>query len=384
MFGWFRRKKARPQEGLQEGAEPAAAPEAEAGQAPQPEMAPPEAGREALEPPETAAEAEQEEIEREVQEERRGFFRKLRESLGRTRSGLVSKLDRLVLGKRQIDDELLDELEEVLITSDLGVPTTQRLIDAVKEKVRRRELSDPDRLKAALQDEISAIVALETAPLDVDAARPFVIMVVGVNGVGKTTTIGKIASQLTGLGKRVLLVAGDTFRAAAGEQLEIWAERSGAEIVRQKSGADPSAVAFDGMKAALARDMDVVIIDTAGRLHTKAPLMEELKKIRRVVGREIEGAPHEVLLVLDATTGQNAISQAKLFNEVVGLTGLALTKLDGTSKGGVVVAIADELKLPLRFIGVGEQVDDLKPFIAEDFVAALFGNGNNVASRDSQ
>ncbi len=315
----------------------------------------------------------------EQQEERRGFFRKLRERLARTRTTFVSRLDRLVLGRRQIDDELLDGLEEVLITSDLGVPTTQRLIDSVKEKVNRRELSDPERLKEALQAEIAGIFRQEAAPLDVGTAKPFVVMVVGVNGVGKTTTIGKIASQLTRGGKRVLLVAGDTFRAAAIEQLEIWAARSGAEIIKQKSGADPSAVAFDGIKAALARGADVVLIDTAGRLHTKVPLMEELKKTRRIIARELAGAPHEVLLILDATTGQNAISQAKLFHEALGLSGLALTKLDGTSKGGVVVAIAEEMGLPIRFIGVGEQVDDLKPFIAEDFVAALFGAQEEAA-----
>jgi fused signal recognition particle receptor len=313
------------------------------------------------------------------QEERRGFFAKLKERLARTRTSFVSQLDRLVLGKRQIDDELLDGLEELLITSDLGVTTSLRLIEAVKEKVRRRELSEPERLKQALAEEVCEIMRLEAAPLDVEAARPFVIMVVGVNGVGKTTTIGKIASQLTRQGKRVLLVAGDTFRAAAIEQLEIWAERSGAEIVKQKSGADPSAVAFDGIKAALARGTDVVLIDTAGRLHTKVPLMEELKKTRRIIARELAGAPHEMLLVLDATTGQNAISQARLFHEAISLSGLALTKLDGTSKGGVVVAIAGELKLPIRFIGVGEQVDDLKPFIAEDFVAALFGPQEEAA-----
>lgn len=353
MFGWFRSKKA-------------------------PEAAQPEEPQAAATPGETAPPAPPalEGFEAEVQEGRRGFFHKLRERLSRTRQGFVSGLDRLVLGKRQIDDELLDELEEMLITSDLGVQTTQRLIEAVKEKVRRRELSDPARLKSALQAEIEAILAPEAAPLDVEAARPFVIMVVGVNGVGKTTTIGKIASQLTRQGKRVLLVAADTFRAAAIEQLEIWAGRSGAEIVKQKSGADPSAVAYDGIKAALARGTDVVIIDTAGRLHTKVPLMEEIKKTRRIVGRELEGAPHEVLLVLDATTGQNAVSQAKLFHEAVGLTGLALTKLDGTSKGGVVVAIAGEMRLPIRFIGVGEQVDDLKPFLAEDFVAALFASNS--------
>ncbi|MFH0810283.1 MAG: signal recognition particle-docking protein FtsY [Pseudomonadota bacterium] len=345
MFGWFRgRNKAA---GGEEPPQAAARPEAE--------------------------EEAQDEAEEEERRERRGFFRKLRECLSHTRDTFVPRLDRLVLGKRQIDDELLDELEEILITSDLGVHTTQRLIDAVKEKVQRRELRDADRLKEALRAEIADIVRPEAAALDVETAKPFVIMVVGVNGVGKTTTIGKIASQLTGQGKRVLLVAADTFRAAAAEQLEIWAKRSGSEILRQKSGADPSAVAFDGIKAALARGTDVVLIDTAGRLHTKVPLMEEVKKIRRITARELEGAPHEVLLVLDSTTGQNAISQAKMFHESLGLTGLALTKLDGTSKGGVVVAIADELKLPIRFVGVGEQVDDLKPFVAEDFVAALFG-----------
>jgi fused signal recognition particle receptor len=300
------------------------------------------------------------------------FFKRLRERLKKTREQLSNRVDRLVFGKKTIDLDLLDELEEVLITSDLGVHTAQVLLQKVTERVKRQELKDPAKLQEQLREEIQALLSVPAEPLNFEAARPFVIMVIGVNGVGKTTTIGKLAYQLKQKGLRVMLVAGDTFRAAAIEQLTLWAERVDVPIIRQKSGSDPSAVAFDAIDAALARDIDVVILDTAGRMHTKVNLMEELKKVQRVLTKKIPSAPHEVLLVLDASTGQNALSQAKLFKEGIGVTGLVLTKLDGTAKGGIVVAICDELRLPVRYIGIGETLEDLRPFDPEDFTLALF------------
>jgi fused signal recognition particle receptor len=306
-----------------------------------------------------------------VQENRKGFFSRLKERLTKTRETLITRVDRLVLGKKEIDADLLDELEEILITSDLGVQTTQALIDSVQQQVRRRELNDPERLKEALQKQIHSFLDVPRPEADFSQG-PFVILVVGVNGVGKTTTIGKLAQRYQRQGKKVLLVAGDTFRAAAGEQLEIWAQRAGADIVRQKEGSDPSAVVFDAIQAARARLFDVVLVDTAGRLHTRVNLMEELKKIRRVIRREIPEAPHQTLLVLDATMGQNAISQAKLFHEALEITGIVLTKLDGTAKGGIIVGIAHEMKIPIEYIGIGEKADDLQPFDAEEFVRALF------------
>jgi fused signal recognition particle receptor len=301
----------------------------------------------------------------EPEENRVGFFKRLKERLVKTRETLVSRVDTLVLGKKEIDEDLLDELEEILITSDLGVETTQDLIEKVQQKVKRKELDDPEKLKAYLQEEILTF-------LEVPDNKPVVILVIGVNGVGKTTTIGKLASQFTREGHRVLLVAGDTFRAAAGEQLEIWASRSRAEIIRQKEGSDPSAVVFDALKAARARGMDIVLIDTAGRLHTRVNLMEELKKIRRTIQKELPGGPQQTLLVLDATMGQNAISQARLFHEAMEINGLILTKLDGTAKGGVIVGISHELKLPIRYIGIGEKTEDLQPFDPKEFVSAIF------------
>jgi len=260
----------------------------------------------------------------------------------------------------------------VLITSDLGVHTVQKLLGKVSVKIKRQELKDPAKLREQLREEIQALLAVPCEPLDFRAARPFVIMVIGVNGVGKTTTIGKLAHQLKQEGLKVMLAAADTFRAAAIEQLTLWAERVEVPIIRQKSGSDPSAVAFDAVDAALARDIDVIILDTAGRMHTKINLMEELKKVQRVLARKIPEAPHEVLLVLDASTGQNALSQARLFKEGIGVSGLILTKLDGTAKGGIVAAISDELKVPVRYIGIGETLSDLRPFDPEEFAQALF------------
>jgi fused signal recognition particle receptor len=300
------------------------------------------------------------------------YFKRLRERLHKTREHLVHRVDRLVLGRKQIDLNLLDDLEEILITSDLGVRTTQLLLERVAGKVKRKELDDPDKLRDQLRQEIQDLLSVPAAPWNPRAAKPLVVMVVGVNGVGKTTTIGKLAHQLKQQGLEVLLVAGDTFRAAAIEQLTLWGERVGVPVVRQKSGSDPSAVAFDAMEAAVARGVDVVLLDTAGRMHTKVNLMEEVKKIQRVIKKKMGSAPHEVLLVLDATTGQNALSQARLFKNELGITGLILTKLDGTAKGGIVVAISAELQLPVRYIGIGEGMDDLQPFDAEHFARAVF------------
>jgi fused signal recognition particle receptor len=300
------------------------------------------------------------------------FFERLKRGLSKTHESIVGRVDTLLLGKKQIDIDTLEELEEILITADLGVKTTVDLIKTLEQRLKRNELQDGAALKKALKEEIQIRLLAHAAPLEVSSRTPFVILVIGVNGVGKTTTIGKLAAKYTGEGKRVLLAAGDTFRAAAAEQLELWSKRVGADIVRHKEGADPSAVVFDACKAALGRGSDVLIIDTAGRMHTKVNLMEEMKKIRRVIAREIPDAPHETLLVLDAATGQNALSQAKLFKEAAFVSGVVLTKLDGSAKGGIVVAVSDEFALPIRFIGVGESVEDLREFDAVQFVEALF------------
>ncbi len=302
----------------------------------------------------------------------KGFFQRLKEGLAKTHLGLVSKIEELLAKRTQVDDEFIEDLEEILILSDLGVTTTQRIIDSLQEKVKRKELQDSAQVKVHLKREVADILQGSEKRLDIERAQPFVILVIGVNGTGKTTSIGKMASKFKALGKEVMLAAGDTFRAAAIEQLEVWAERTGCEMVKHASGADPSAVMFDAIQAAKSRNVDVLIADTAGRLHTKKNLMEELKKIVRIIGRELPGAPHEILLVVDATTGQNAISQAQLFHEGVGLTGLILTKLDGTAKGGIVVSIANDLKIPVTFIGIGEKVEDLREFQAKEFVEALF------------
>ena len=304
--------------------------------------------------------------------EKPGFFERLKSGLKKTADGLVGRIDALVLGKKTIDADTLEELEEILITSDIGVKTTVELIRTLEQRLKRNELKDGEALRGALKDEILARLTAHHHPLDIGSGKPFVLLVIGVNGVGKTTTIGKLASRFSASGNKVLLAAADTFRAAAAEQLIAWGNRSGADVIRHKEGADPSAVVFDACKAAIARDVDVLIIDTAGRLHTKVNLMEEMKKIRRVIDREIPGAPHETLLVLDAATGQNAVSQARLFKEAAGVTGLALTKLDGTAKGGILVAVSHEFALPVRFIGVGESIEDLRDFDPQEFTDALF------------
>jgi fused signal recognition particle receptor len=304
--------------------------------------------------------------------EKQGFYRRLRNRLSKTRKVFASRVDQLLLGKKEIDEELLEELEEILITSDIGVQTTMALIEEVREKLKKKDLSNPEELKKALQEEILAFLKAATGLDLTPREKPHVIMVVGVNGVGKTTTIGKLAARYIKDDKRVLLIAADTFRAAAVEQLEIWAERVGADVVRHKGKSDPSAVVYDGIQAARSRDVDMVIIDTAGRLHTKVNLMEELKKIRRTVARQLPNAPHETLLVLDATTGQNAISQAQLFDEALDVTGIAITKLDGTAKGGIIVGICHGLELPINYIGLGEKIDDLQEFNADAFMKALF------------
>ena len=310
----------------------------------------------------------------------KSLFRRLQDRLGKTRDALVYRLDRLFLGKKEIDQDLFDQLEEILITADLGVATTMELLDIARKKVKRDQLSDPQALKVILRDQILAYIEASEQPAELvmPDEGPFVIMVVGVNGVGKTTTIGKLAAKFVRSGQSVLLVAADTFRAAAINQLKIWGERVGVEVVAQQPGSDPSSVVFDGLGHGAAHQYDVVIIDTAGRLHTSVNLMEELKKIKRVIGKKMDGAPHEVMLVLDATTGQNGIAQAKLFHETVGVTGLALTKLDGTAKGGIVANVCREIKIPVRFIGIGEQIDDLRDFDAREFVEAL------VAGRDDR
>jgi len=297
-----------------------------------------------------------------------GYFKRLRNRLSRTRNSLSSGFERAFAGKKKIDNDVLEELEELLITSDIGVQTTLTLI----ERLSKANVAQVSEVKQILKDEILSILG-PRAPVPEGAQnKPHVVLVVGVNGVGKTTTIGKIAASAKASGKKVLIAAADTFRAAAIEQLAIWAQRADAEFVKHGANADPSAVAFDAVAAASARGCDIVLIDTAGRLHTKTNLMEELKKIKRTVSKQLEGAPHEILLILDATTGQNALSQAKLFDEALGLTGLALTKLDGTAKGGIVISICSSLNIPLQYIGVGEQIDDLRLFDAEQFIDALF------------
>jgi len=308
----------------------------------------------------------------EAENGKRGFFDRLKSGLAKTRKLLLTDVDDILLGSKEIDQALFDELEEALIVADVGPAFTAELIESLKEKVKRKELASPELLKKVLRETMREILLKNEAPLAIPTDKTYTIMVVGVNGTGKTTTIGKLAHNLKEEGRAVTLVAADTFRAAAIERLEVWAKRVNVPLIRQAANADPAAVVFDAIRAAKAGPPGVLIIDTAGRLHTKVNLMEELKKMKRIMGRELPGAPHEVLLVLDATTGQNAIAQAKMFKDEIGVTGLILTKLDGTSKGGVVVRIVKELGIPLRYIGVGEQLDDLRPFRAEEFVEALF------------
>ncbi|QCR37525.1 signal recognition particle-docking protein FtsY [Nissabacter sp. SGAir0207] len=300
-----------------------------------------------------------------------GFFARLKRSLVKTRQNLGSGFMGLFRGKK-IDDDLFEELEEQLLIADVGVETTRRIITSLTQHASRKELKDAEQLYGKLKEEMAEILAKVDQPLDVTSHTPFVILMVGVNGVGKTTTIGKLARQFEAQGKSVMLAAGDTFRAAAVEQLQVWGQRNNIPVVAQHTGADSASVIFDALQAAKARKIDVLIADTAGRLQNKAHLMEELKKIVRVMKKLDENAPHEVMLTLDASTGQNAVSQAKLFNEAVGLTGITLTKLDGTAKGGVIFSIADQFGIPIRYIGVGESIEDLRPFKADDFIEALF------------
>lgn len=299
-------------------------------------------------------------------------------AIEKTRNSLNDKLDNIFEGRKQIDEQLLDELEEALISTDIGVSTTLQILESVRKGVSRQEIGDVEALKKAIKRELLDILKeSENAGVaderEVAAAiKPYVLMIVGVNGVGKTTTIGKLAQRIKDEGNGVLICAADTFRAAASDQLEIWAERAGVQIIQQKQGTDPAAVLFDSLKAAKSRQADVLIVDTAGRLHNKSNLMAELEKMKRIAGREVEGAPHETLLVIDAVTGQNGLEQARQFLKTADVTGIVLTKLDGTAKGGIAVAISKELNLPIRYVGIGEQVDDLMVFNAEDYVNGLF------------
>ncbi len=304
-------------------------------------------------------------------QEEKGFFERLKSGLSKTSSKLVGGLESIILGKKKIDDELLEELEELFITADIGVNTTLKIIEKVKNDVSRNILKDPNELKNAIKDELVKILSIDNSLNKTDSS-PFVILVVGVNGTGKTTSIAKLANMFKSKGFSVLLAAGDTFRAAAIDQLQVWGDRVGVPVVRQSEGSDSAAVIYDAVESAKAKGIDIVIADTAGRLHNKFNLMNELKKVVKVIGKSVSDAPHEVLLVIDATSGQNAIEQARKFKEDVGVTGIVLTKLDGTAKGGVIVGIVDETGIPVKFIGFGEKMDDLKPFDAKQFVDALF------------
>jgi fused signal recognition particle receptor len=300
-----------------------------------------------------------------------GLFNKLKEKLTKTRQGFIDRVEEVFTGARKIDENLYEELEEVLIQSDVGVNTAFELVEMLRKSAKERKISDPTTLQEVLKEHITLLLG-EECGLNFSSQNPTVYLIVGVNGVGKTTTIGKLAKNLQSEGKTVLLAAGDTFRAAAIEQLEVWGERAGVEVIKQAEGADPAAVAFDALQAAKSRGVDVLLVDTAGRLHNKVNLMKELSKIKRVIEREVPQAPHEVLLVLDATTGQNAIQQVKLFQEAAGITGIILTKLDGTAKGGVILGIQGEAKVPVKLIGIGEGIDDLRPFDPKEFATALF------------
>ena len=301
-----------------------------------------------------------------------GFFDRLKKGLTKTRENFTHNIERLIIGYADIDDELIDDLEETLLMADVGVKTTETLIVAVRKGIKQKEIRTPEDLIPFLEKEIVSILEAGENTFQMAENGPTVLLVVGTNGVGKTTTIGKLSAYYRREGKSVLLAAADTFRAAAIDQLEIWGKRADAQVIKHGEGSDPAAVVFDAMQAAKARNIDIVIVDTAGRLQTKSNLMQELEKIYRVIGREIPGAPHETLLVLDAGTGQNAISQAELFTQAAPVTGVVLTKLDGTAKGGVTIGIKSQLSIPIKWIGVGEGIDDLRPFRAEDFVSALF------------
>ncbi|HOM02606.1 MAG TPA: signal recognition particle-docking protein FtsY [Acetivibrio sp.] len=300
-----------------------------------------------------------------------GFFDKLKEGLKKTKNTITERIDKVLVSFGKIDEELFEELEEILITSDVGIDTSMKIIENLRQRVKETKTTDPAKVKELLKEELAQILSQGESDLKLDTT-PSVILVVGVNGVGKTTSIGKIANLLKSQGKKVILAAGDTFRAAAIDQLEIWANRVGVELIKQTEGSDPAAVIYDAVQAVKARKADVLICDTAGRLHTKKNLMEELKKVFRIIDRELPEVSKEILLVLDATTGQNAISQAKTFSEVADITGIVLTKLDGTAKGGIIIAVASELNIPVKLIGVGEQMDDLQRFNAREFAEALF------------
>ncbi|MBO6567038.1 MAG: signal recognition particle-docking protein FtsY [Pseudomonadales bacterium] len=308
----------------------------------------------------------------EASEDKPGLFARLKSGLGKTRSKLSEGIQTVFLGAKELDDELLEELETILLTSDVGVSATQEILDELTGLISRKELSDVEAVNRHLRASLAGILAPVEVPLDTEAASPFVILMVGVNGVGKTTTIGKLAKKFQAEGKTVMLAAGDTFRAAAVEQLKVWGERNDVPVVAQDTGADSASVIYDALAAARARNVDILIADTAGRLQNKKNLMDELHKITRVLGKLDVSAPHEVMLVLDAGTGQNALSQASEFQSAVSVSGIALTKLDGTAKGGVIFALARQLGIPIRYVGVGEQIDDLRPFSADDFVSALF------------
>lgn len=298
---------------------------------------------------------------------------RLKQGLSKTKKSLFGRITEVVGLSKKIDQELLEQIEEILIKGDIGVKGTEKIIQILRDRVKEKRIDDPHKIIKVIREEIVEILeeSIVSTKTSSSPANPMVIMVVGVNGTGKTTSIAKLAKRYSERGKKVLMAACDTFRAAALEQLSIWAQRAGVDIVKSKPNQDPASVAFDAVKSAIARNIDVVIVDTAGRLHTKYNLMEELKKIKRVMGKSLEGAPHEVFLVLDATTGQNGISQAKMFDQAIGLTGIILAKLDGTAKGGIVVAIANELKIPVRYVGIGEKIDDLEEFEPKDYVEAL-------------
>ncbi|WP_417445614.1 signal recognition particle-docking protein FtsY [Kangiella sp.] len=309
--------------------------------------------------------------------EKQGFFSRLKAGLSRTRGQLADSLANLVLGSKEIDDDLLEEIETQLLMADVGVSATRKIIDDLTDKADRKELKDPQALMDRLRQLLSEIIEPCTKPLEL-THKPFVILMVGVNGVGKTTTIGKLAKKFQGEGKSVMLAAGDTFRAAAVEQLQVWGERNNIHVTAQHTGADSASVIFDALQAAQARNIDVLIADTAGRLHTKSNLMDELSKVQRVMQKLDPSAPHEVMLVVDAGTGQNALNQAEHFNKAVPLSGITITKLDGTAKGGIIFALADKMKTPIRFIGVGESIDDLREFNGQDFIQALFSTDDNA------
>lgn len=334
---------------------------------------------EVIEEPEKPVESTDQDESDESQEN----LARLQTGLKKTRKGFLRSLDEALLGKKELDEEAIARLEEVLVRADVGVKTAYQLLDSVSDRVKRKELDDPERILAHLQELVRETLLSVEAPLRVGyGSEPFVVMTLGVNGSGKTTTIAKIAARQKRANRKVMMVAGDTFRAAAVEQLTIWGQRIGCDVVRGKEKADPSSVVFEAMEKAINEDYEIVLIDTAGRLHTRIPLMEELKKVSRTVSKKLPGAPHETLLVIDSSMGQNAILQARTFNEAVPVTGLALTKLDGTAKGGVIIGISNELKIPIRYVGIGEKIDDLRDFNARQFAQALFSKDDGLDSFD--